>query len=186
MRSSMAVVFAGVVLAVAGVSSGAVASTTHVASSTTHVASHAPNGKQVTFHATFTLTGSGIMRSTGIQAVVWGTGNATLLGNSVLLATGPIGEWVGTCTPFRGIASITHIGGTDRIFLANIGQQACRVSSGSDQVHSTGTMRVLGGVGRFSSASGTLTYMSTGTLHGNATGTLTLSFTMTLQGSITM
>ena len=129
------------------------------------------------------------MRSTGIQAVGWGTGTATILGHSVLLGTGPTSAFIGSnCVPFRGVVSLTHLGGTERIFLAFISQQACRATA-PNQIKSSGVMRVLGGVGRFSSATGNLSFTATGTFPTGpipSNATVTFNYKLAVHGTITL
>ncbi|HKP17638.1 MAG TPA: hypothetical protein VJT84_04105 [Gaiellaceae bacterium] len=118
--------------------------------------------REVAFQASLRGKLDILVRPSGLQIVGWAQGTATLLGNTVLLATGPTEQPRAGCWQFSGVGSL--IGGNgDRLFLA-LGQPrvGCRVRPGSTTFPSSAQVQVIGGTGPYARAAGQLKMTSSG------------------------
>jgi hypothetical protein len=137
----------------------------------------APTARQVAFKASYRGKLDILVRPSGLQMVAWAQGKATLLGASVLLATGPTEQPRPGCWQFSGLASLIGSKG-DRLYLA-LGQprNGCRLGPASTIFPASAEVQVMGGTGIFAKAAGQLKMTSSGD---SITSGITLKYAGTL------
>lgn len=127
----------------------------------------APAATSARFTASFTGRLDVLLRPTGPQIVAWATGTGNRIGKSIFLATGPtflgLTTPVGVCPRYSGVMSITAASG-DKLFGAIGRSKGCRISA--TLFRSSGTVRVLGGTGKFQSTSGELDFSARSNVNG--------------------
>ena len=140
-----------------------------------HDAAGGTTTREVTFRGTYRGRLDILLRPTGFQLVSYARGRASVIGDSVLLGTGPTANPRPGCWQFSGLASLVGTSGT-HLYLDFPRQTGC-VTSGTTFRVSGRPATVIGGTGRFKRATGRLSLTSTG-------DSVTGAVTFTLNGSL--
>jgi hypothetical protein len=164
------------ILALSGATAAGAATTTSPAAQHAVVAhpqrAKAVKIRRVSFRGTYRGTIAMLWAASSVKATsVHGTGTGTLLGRSVMNGTGTAAT-TSNCDPLSGNGYLVGSGSKLLIRVVSSSQtQACAASDAAPtNVTVKGVARVLGGVGKFKGATGTLKFQGSFQIKSNKAG----------------